>query len=419
MALSSVQTADRAVQQNLSFLQFLLADCHSARFRHPLLGRQLLGAGAGQPARYTLVLNHPGALRAMFWPPNGLTLGEAYIYDDIDIEGDLEPFWQIGIHLRDQAVEPWEKLRFVTRVLALAVQRRPRTGGPGRSEAAGLTPFPGAGPAGRHLPLQRLQRLLRPVAGPAHGLHLRLFRHAGGQHRHGPGAEARPRLPQAALCARASGCSTSAAAGARWRSTPPATTACEVLGVTLSQPQVELANAAHPPGRPGRPLSRGMPRLPRRPGRPGFDKIAAIGILEHVGEAKLLAYFRKAWDLLKPGGVFLSHGIASQPQPAAAEGPDLLRPLRLPRRRTDADQQEPGLRRAGRLRGPRRGEPARALPADAAALGAPPGGTRRRGAPPDRRRDLPHLAAVPGDLGPGFPPGSVNLYQALLLKPHA
>ena len=35
----------------------------------------------------------------------------------------------------------------------------------------------------------------------------------------------------------------------------------------------------------------------------GFDKVSAIGILEHVGEAKLPAYFQQAWKMLKPGGV--------------------------------------------------------------------------------------------------------------------
>jgi cyclopropane-fatty-acyl-phospholipid synthase len=40
-----------------------------------------------------------------------------------------------------------------------------------------------------------------------------------------------------------------------------------------------------------------------------FDKIAAIGIIEHVGRANYPAYFQEVYDLLKPGGLFLSHGI--------------------------------------------------------------------------------------------------------------
>jgi cyclopropane-fatty-acyl-phospholipid synthase len=44
---------------------------------------------ADSSALFTLVLNHPGALRRMFSPPIELSLGEAFINKDFDIEGDL------------------------------------------------------------------------------------------------------------------------------------------------------------------------------------------------------------------------------------------------------------------------------------------------------------------------------------------
>ena len=40
-----------------------------------------------------------------------------------------------------------------------------------------------------------------------------------------------------------------------------------------------------------------------------FDKIASIGMFEHVGLANLPTYFGTVHKLLKPGGVFLNHGI--------------------------------------------------------------------------------------------------------------
>lgn len=40
-------------------------------------------------AAATLVLKHPGAFRSMLVPPTDLSAGEAYIFDDIDIEGDM------------------------------------------------------------------------------------------------------------------------------------------------------------------------------------------------------------------------------------------------------------------------------------------------------------------------------------------
>jgi cyclopropane-fatty-acyl-phospholipid synthase len=42
-----------------------------------------------------------------------------------------------------------------------------------------------------------------------------------------------------------------------------------------------------------------------------FDKIVSVGMFEHVGQALLPTYFQQAWHLLRPGGVFLNHGIAS------------------------------------------------------------------------------------------------------------
>ena len=40
-------------------------------------------------ASATLVLRHPGAFGALLIPPSDLTAGEAYVFDDIDIEGDI------------------------------------------------------------------------------------------------------------------------------------------------------------------------------------------------------------------------------------------------------------------------------------------------------------------------------------------
>ena len=48
---------------------------------------------------------------------------------------------------------------------------------------------------------------------------------------------------------------------------------------------------------------------------PNFDKIASVGMFEHVGQANMAAYFNKVCCLLKPGGMVLNHGIT-------AGGPD-------------------------------------------------------------------------------------------------
>ncbi len=43
----------------------------------------------------------------------------------------------------------------------------------------------------------------------------------------------------------------------------------------------------------------------------GFDKIASVGMFEHVGQANMPAYFGKIHRLLKPGGVVMNHGITA------------------------------------------------------------------------------------------------------------
>lgn len=44
-----------------------------------------------------------------------------------------------------------------------------------------------------------------------------------------------------------------------------------------------------------------------------FDKVASVGMMEHVGRARLDAYFQKVFRVLRPGGLFLNHAIGALP----------------------------------------------------------------------------------------------------------
>lgn len=44
---------------------------------------------------------------------------------------------------------------------------------------------------------------------------------------------------------------------------------------------------------------------------PSFDKIASVGMFEHVGHAHMAAYFDKIYRLLRPGGLVMNHGITA------------------------------------------------------------------------------------------------------------
>ena len=45
-------------------------------------------------------------------------------------------------------------------------------------------------------------------------------------------------------------------------------------------------------------------------GDDSFDKIVSVGMFEHVGRSHLPEYFAQTYRLLKPGGLFLNHGIS-------------------------------------------------------------------------------------------------------------
>ncbi len=95
----------------------------------------------------------------------------------------------------------------------------------------------------------------------------------------------------------------------------------EVLGVTLSREQAELARArVADAGLAGRVEIRVADYRDLRGEQ--FDAVASIGMVEHVGEARIDEYARKLASLLRPGGVLLNHGIAALRADDDAAGDD-------------------------------------------------------------------------------------------------
>ena len=54
-----------------------------------------------------------------------------------------------------------------------------------------------------------------------------------------------------------------------------------------------------------------------------FDKIASVGMFEHVGKKNLPVYFEKIYSLLKPGGLVMNHGITTNSLDDRALGSDI------------------------------------------------------------------------------------------------
>src|SRR5712692_1288683 len=128
MTTSPTKTTDQAVQTTLSLLQDLFGSSHLPHFGVRLWDGTLWQStpNAGEPMRFTLVLQHPGALRTMFLPPSALNLGEAYIYHDFDIEGDIVAAFLLGDLLLDEKWGKMAQVRYGKRLLSLPRTRQPR-----------------------------------------------------------------------------------------------------------------------------------------------------------------------------------------------------------------------------------------------------------------------------------------------------
>ncbi|HEX2190505.1 MAG TPA: cyclopropane-fatty-acyl-phospholipid synthase family protein, partial [Longimicrobiaceae bacterium] len=97
-----------------------------------------------------------------------------------------------------------------------------------------------------------------------------------------------------------------------------------VVGVTLSEQQAELARL--------RVAEAGVEdrvRIELRDYRElrgeRFDRVSSVGMFEHVGRKRLPEYFATVFSLLRPGGLFLNHGIGGRPRRPAPLVRGLLR----------------------------------------------------------------------------------------------
>ncbi len=85
-------------------------------------------------------------------------------------------------------------------------------------------------------------------------------------------------------------------------------------GITLSQRQFELAReriAAEKLGDRADVLLLDYRELQQRFGADAFDKVASVGMFEHVGLANLREYFASIASVLRDRGLCLNHGITS------------------------------------------------------------------------------------------------------------
>lgn len=258
-------------------------------------------SSANQKPVFTLVFETPLALEALLAAPNELTLGEAFIRRDLDVEGDLISAFCAAEFLFNRSRSMRQKLLEKLACAATAIRLRLTDGAlhsPGRDQRSisyhydqpveFFEPWLGRSLVyscgyfehpddsldtaqqqklaliTRKLDLQRGEQFLDIGCGWGS-----LVMHAGAEH------------------------------GARAR------------GITLSQEQA--ATAKRRIEKAGLCACCSVELRDYRDTNGSdllFDKIASVGMFEHVGRDKLALYFETVRRILKPGGVFLNHGIA-------------------------------------------------------------------------------------------------------------
>lgn len=269
----------------------------------------------GQNARppFTLVLNRPAALRRMLLPPNELSITESYIGGDVDIDGSMEAASMLSWAIGDRLRSPLAVARLVRLLLRLPGQadddlatirfpEQARKLGPRHTpvrDAAAIHYHYDVGNSFYKLWLDR-----RMVYSCAY------FRSADDSL--DTAQEAKLDLTCRKL--RLKPGDRLLDIGCGWGGLIMHAAkhyGVDATGITLSENQAALATE--------RIEQAGLSdrcRVTIRDYRTlnaadGYDKISSIGMVEHVGATHLPVYFASAFRTLKPGGLFLNHGIVS------------------------------------------------------------------------------------------------------------
>lgn len=285
-------------------LRFVFGDRYAQQFAIRLWEGTLIPAQ--EQRHFTLLVNHPGALRTAFKPPVDLNAGRAFAAGLLDVDGDVEA-------AIDAMMSVMERPAIGTAAkLALLLRRLPAAPLPELREA--------------HLRGKR-HSLARDRA--AIGFHYdqpvsfyRLFLDSNLVYSCAYFDEGAETIDDAQIAKidyslrklRLKRGERLLDVGCGWGALVVRAAqefGAYVLGVTLSERQCEEARrriCAAGLGDRARVELWDYRQLPTTT----FDKIISIGMFEHVGRENLSEYFSTAHKLLKEGGLFLNHGIANQ-----------------------------------------------------------------------------------------------------------
>ena len=257
-----------------------------------------------------VTVRSPAALAYLLRKPNQLGLARAWVSGELAVEGDLEPVLALRERYRGLSLTRLEQLRLAWMALRLARLRVLR---------APPVPSIEARPRGGRHSLARDRTAVRHhydlsnvfyglVLGPSMTYSCAYFRAPEDS------LESAQERKHELICRK-----LQLTAGERlldigcgWGSLllhAAARHGVRGVGVTLSEPQAEFARQ--------RVRDAGLSDLIeirisdyRELTDGPFDKIVSVGMYEHVGQSELGNYAHTVAGLLRPGGLFLNHGIA-------------------------------------------------------------------------------------------------------------
>jgi cyclopropane-fatty-acyl-phospholipid synthase len=273
--------------------------------------------GSNPRAPFTLVLNRPASLRRMLLPPTELSVVESYISGDVEIEGSMEAASNLGEMIGDRLRSPLAIARLVGMVLQL-----PGTADDDLANARFPERARKLGP--RHAPVRDAAAVLfhYDVGNSFYKLWLdrRMVYSCAYFRSPDDSLDIAQEAKLDLICRklRLKPGERLLDIGCGWGGLVMHAAehyGVDATGITLSPNQADLAKE--------RIAEAGLAercRVAIRDYRTltiedGFDKIASVGMVEHVGLTHLSVYFDSAFRALKPGGLFLNHGIVSLSEP--------------------------------------------------------------------------------------------------------
>jgi len=271
------------------------------------------------PKPATLVLNRPGSLREMLAGGSEIAVAEAYIREAFDVEGDMVAAFELADILAAQT-GAWTRTLSIAGMLRRLPNFKERNS-PEQTRAARLNGTKNSPDRDR-----KAIRFHYDVSNDFYALWLdpRMVYSCAYFENPGAGLEEAQLRKLDLICRKLDlrpgerlldiGCGWGGLlihAATHY--------GVNADGITLSEKQLDWARRLIEENRLQDRVTVRLADYRELKAEEVYDKAVSVGMVEHVGRKNLRVYFQQVSGLLKPGGLFLNHGIGRGPVPWANE----------------------------------------------------------------------------------------------------